>query len=168
MAKGGFRQPSDSGRMRVPRPVLFGCMLSVLLAAPAGLAHNGNGEPVAEIRLVGDANPSPSDPSGFECWKGPVGAEIAPPGMTPITNLAGCYFDPPQSTINVGETIRFIGDSYYTAHKGHCFGIDNPGFCDTGPIGRGFSSDWTFTIAGTYRLQCAFHPETTASLTVLA
>lgn len=120
----------------------------------------------AEIRAIGDHNPDPLTPGQFECWQGPPVILIEPPEGPPITNLYGCWIDAAETHVQVGQTIRFTGVSHYTPHKIHCFGRDNGGFCDTGPIGAGVSVDWTFNTAGTYDVVCAFHPEMTALLVV--
>ncbi len=91
---------------------------------------------------------------------------VLPPHSTPMTvnvSIAGFAFDPPDLSINVGDTVMWTNSdgAFHTT-------ASDTGIWSSGGLSNGQTFSFTFTSVGTFPYHCGFHPSMMASITVLA
>ena len=147
-------------RLRVSRSLTFrtGSILSVAIASLAVFASAGAAIPSAAVNT--DAFCGTAPPS-FR--PEPV---VLPPHTSPMTvniAIAGFAFDPPDLTINVGDTVVWTNNDG-TTHST----TSDTGIWDSGLFGNGQTFSFTFNNAGTFPYHCSRHISMLASITVMA
>jgi plastocyanin len=77
--------------------------------------------------------------------------------------MAGLQYQPPALTARVGDVIRFVNDDG-TDH--HVF-VPTAGFAvDSGPQKPGTTVEMPLAKAGTFEVECVFHPHMLLKVTV--
>lgn len=106
-------------------------------------------------------NPMPSAVDILQ--QAPFERPVTAPGMaaTINVNIVKFSFDPPNPTINVGDTVRWTnidGSGHTTTSSGS--------FWNSGTLQNGQSFSYTFTSAGTFAYHCNIHSAMQGSITV--
>jgi plastocyanin len=70
-------------------------------------------------------------------------------------NIKGMKYDPPVTTINVGDTVEWFNHDKML----HTATADD-GSWDTGDIPQNQSRSWTFKTVGDFPYYCTHHPDT--------
>ncbi len=89
---------------------------------------------------------------------------VLPPHTSPMTvniNISGFAFDPPDLTINVGDTVQWTNNDG-TTHST----TSNNGVWDSGLFGMGQTFSFTFNSPGSFPYHCVRHLSMTATITV--
>lgn len=153
---------SANVRLRVSRFATLGIGLFVVLlgTAPLGIAATGT---VSGNAPSADYNEAFCGTPPADYRPEPV---VLPPHTSPmIVNVAisGFAFDPPNLTINVGDTVMWTNQD----------GAPHTSTSDTavwnsGTLSMGQSFSFTFNSTGTFPYFCGIHSFMTASITVVA
>jgi plastocyanin len=174
--------------MRARRTVLAVGAVGVFLAAPAAFAAGGGvatPSPVAVSGATGAGGATGvSGPTGVTGATGATGA-TGVTGVAGVTGTAGQQtanrsaakgkswvdivgknppqyaFSPKSITISVGDTVRW--DNKSSAAEGHTVTGDG---LDSGTLKKGDSYSFKFKKAGTFKYDCAIHPDMKGSVTV--
>lgn len=119
---------------------------------PVGSAPDAN----AGVNIVGDGTKLAFTPAGnayLDCETGPNGGLVAGP-----LHLDGCYYDPNEITIQLGDSVTWTNTALLTTHTAGAVGLEQPAPFLSGPIQPGATFTHVFVAAGTYRYWCGIHP----------
>ncbi len=91
---------------------------------------------------------------------------VLPPHTSPMTvniNIAGFAFDPPDLTINVGDTVQWTNTDFAPHTSSSDTAVWN-----SGTLTNGQTFSFTFNSTGTFPYHCGIHASMMASITVAA